>query len=65
MALHDFQEVRLDFEVVPRLAADPATGKFRRMVSLVGRPEGPSVNGDGDAIGSGPMPSHGAATGSA
>lgn len=26
-------------EVVPRLAADPRTGKFRRMVSLVGPPE--------------------------
>jgi hypothetical protein len=26
------------FEVVPRLAIDPATGKFRRMVSLVGPP---------------------------
>ncbi len=26
-------------EVVPRLSADPKTGKFRRMVSLVGPPE--------------------------
>ncbi len=30
--------VDLQLEVVPRLAADPKTGKFRRMVSLVGAP---------------------------
>jgi phenylacetate-coenzyme A ligase PaaK-like adenylate-forming protein len=28
-----------EFEVVPRLAADPGTGKFRRLVSLVGVPD--------------------------
>lgn len=36
LALYDFQDVRTEFEVVPRLGADPATGKFRRMVSLIG-----------------------------
>ena len=55
MALHDFRDVRLDFEVVPRLSADPATGKFRRMVSLVGRPQDPLASGDGDGIGLDPL----------
>ena len=32
LALHDFEDVRIDFEVVPRLAPDPKTGKFRRMI---------------------------------
>lgn len=32
-------EVDVTFEVVPVLAADPGTGKFRRMVSLVGVPD--------------------------
>jgi len=33
---YNFQEVQADFEVVPRLGPDPRTGKFRRMISLVG-----------------------------
>src|SRR5262245_25061248 len=32
-------EVEIDLEVVPRLGWDAGTGKFRRLVSLVGRPE--------------------------
>jgi phenylacetate-CoA ligase len=36
LALHNFQDVRIDFELVPRLLPDPATGKFRRMVSQIG-----------------------------
>jgi phenylacetate-CoA ligase len=31
--------IRVDWEVVPRLAADPRTGKFRRILSLVGPPD--------------------------
>jgi phenylacetate-coenzyme A ligase PaaK-like adenylate-forming protein len=41
--LHGLGElVAVDLETVPALAADPATGKFRRTVSLVGAPEGVS-----------------------
>jgi phenylacetate-coenzyme A ligase PaaK-like adenylate-forming protein len=36
LALHGFDDVRLDFEVVPRLEVDPTSGKFRRMVSRIG-----------------------------
>ncbi|WP_406693505.1 phenylacetate--CoA ligase family protein [Singulisphaera sp. Ch08] len=35
LTTYDFQDVQVEFEVVPQLAADPATGKFRRMISLV------------------------------
>jgi phenylacetate-coenzyme A ligase PaaK-like adenylate-forming protein len=31
--------LEVGLEIVPRLSADPKTGKFRRMVSLVGAPE--------------------------
>lgn len=47
MILHDFQDVRLDFEVVPRLPAYPVTGKYRRMIRLVGRPRDALADGDG------------------
>lgn len=40
---YDFQDVQIDFEVVPHLHADPKTGKFRRMISLVGHPGSPSA----------------------
>jgi hypothetical protein len=36
----------LSLEVVPRLAPDLKTGKFKRMVSLVGPPESPPERGD-------------------
>jgi phenylacetate-CoA ligase len=40
LALYDFQALlQVDLEVVPRLAADAASGKYRRMVSQVGLPE--------------------------
>jgi phenylacetate-coenzyme A ligase PaaK-like adenylate-forming protein len=40
LALNGFgPELEITFEVVPRLATDPATGKFRRLVSLIGPPE--------------------------
>jgi phenylacetate-CoA ligase len=32
-------ELEIAFEAVPRLAIDPVTGKFRRLVSLIGPPE--------------------------
>ena len=32
---YDFQHVRIQLEVVPHLAPDPNTGKFRRMVGLI------------------------------
>jgi phenylacetate-coenzyme A ligase PaaK-like adenylate-forming protein len=35
LALHGFDDVRLDFEVVPRLEVDPNSGKFRRMISRI------------------------------
>jgi phenylacetate-coenzyme A ligase PaaK-like adenylate-forming protein len=34
------QSVDIHVEVVPELAPDPKTGKFRRMISQVGPPEG-------------------------
>lgn len=37
-ATYDYQDVHVDFEVVPQLTADPDTGKFRRMISLLGDP---------------------------
>lgn len=48
LALNGFgDELDVQFEVVPRLAIDPGTGKFRRLVSLVGPPAdlpgGPAV----------------------
>lgn len=36
LTTYDFQDVQVEFEVVPKLAADPETGKFRRIISLVG-----------------------------
>ena len=40
LGMYGFQGLlEVELEVVPRLAADPKTGKFRRMVSLVGPPE--------------------------
>lgn len=40
LALNGFgAELEVSFEVVPRLVADVGTGKFRRMVSLVGPPD--------------------------
>jgi phenylacetate-coenzyme A ligase PaaK-like adenylate-forming protein len=41
LGMYDFGDVQVDFEVVPRLTADPETGKYRRMISLVG-PTAPS-----------------------
>jgi phenylacetate-coenzyme A ligase PaaK-like adenylate-forming protein len=39
LALYDFQRLlQVDLEVVPRLTADAASGKYRRMVSQVGPP---------------------------
>jgi hypothetical protein len=39
LALNGFgRDIEVSFEVVPRLAIDPGTGKFRRMVSLIGQP---------------------------
>jgi len=39
LAMYDYLGVLdVTLEVVPRLAADPGTGKFRRMISLVGPP---------------------------
>jgi phenylacetate-coenzyme A ligase PaaK-like adenylate-forming protein len=55
LALHDFQDVRVDFEVVPRLSPDPATGKFRRMISQLGRASGPSPVGVEDGLGLDPI----------
>jgi phenylacetate-coenzyme A ligase PaaK-like adenylate-forming protein len=51
LALHGFQDVRFDFEVVPRLAPDPKTGKFRRMVNLLGRSPSPTAGDDGLELG--------------
>jgi hypothetical protein len=31
---YGYEDVRVEFEVVDRLAPDPATGKYRRMVPL-------------------------------
>ena len=40
LALAGFgDELEVGFEVVPRLAADAGTGKFRRMVTLIGPPD--------------------------
>ncbi len=40
LALAGFgDELEVKFEVVPRLAADAGTGKFRRMVTLIGPPD--------------------------
>jgi phenylacetate-coenzyme A ligase PaaK-like adenylate-forming protein len=42
LSLYDFPEVRVRLVVVPRLDADPRTGKFRRMVSQIGPDDPPS-----------------------
>ena len=43
LALYDFRRLlEVDWEVVPRLDADASTGKFRRIVSLVGPPSDPA-----------------------
>ena len=40
LALAGFgDELQAKFEVVPRLAADAGTGKFRRIVTLIGQPD--------------------------
>jgi phenylacetate-coenzyme A ligase PaaK-like adenylate-forming protein len=52
LALHGFQDVGIDFEVVPRLSPDPATGKFRRMVSQLGRASDLSTRSDEGGVGS-------------
>ncbi len=39
--------MRIEFEVVPRLAADPATGKFRRMVGPPATAPETEDSGDG------------------
>lgn len=41
LPLHGFDDLEVDFEVVPRLDADPSTGKFKRMISRVDGPAGP------------------------
>jgi phenylacetate-coenzyme A ligase PaaK-like adenylate-forming protein len=63
LAMYQFQGVvDVTLEVVPRLSADPNTGKFRRMVSLVGPPDDlpsePSTNLRFDAPESAPVPAH-------
>jgi len=47
LAAYDYRDVQVRLEVVPRLNADPNTGKFRRMVSLVGQADG--LAGDEDS----------------
>lgn len=41
LTLYDFQDVQVDLEIVPRLTADPRTGKYRRIISELG-PEEPA-----------------------
>jgi phenylacetate-CoA ligase len=51
---HDRLAVSL--EVVPRLVSDQASGKFRRMVSLVGPPESPTLRADAaESVPPGPL----------
>ncbi|MGE3817843.1 MAG: phenylacetate--CoA ligase family protein [Isosphaeraceae bacterium] len=42
LATYDFDDVRVSLEVVPRLEADPNSGKFRRMVSRFGPDDPPA-----------------------
>lgn len=59
LEMYGFRDVLVvQMEVVPKLAVDPATGKFRRMVSLVGPPQetAPSVRVRFDAAEALPAP---------